>query len=111
MALRIITAGRWQSYAVPDLQAFTPGAHVFPQQEVVECDRTDDVKLLPDHLFNEVWVHPMLTHGCVEEAKTLQEGFHCNGPLLWETGASLPQARRFGPQNTLDCLVLQHARH
>lgn len=40
--------------AVPDLQAFTPGAHVLPQQQVVECDRTDDVKLLLDHLFNEV---------------------------------------------------------
>lgn len=83
--------------AVPDLQAFTPGAHVLPQQQVVECDRTDDVKLLLDHLFNEVWVHPMLTHGGVEEAKTLQEDLHCNSPLFWETGAPLPQACWFGP--------------
>lgn len=52
----------------------------------------------------------MLTHGGVEEAKTLQEDFHCNS-LLWETGASLPQASWFRAQNALDCLMLQHARH
>lgn len=95
---------------VPDLQAFTPGAHVLPQQQVVECDRTDDVKLLLDKLFNEVQVHPVLTHGGVEDAKSLQQDFHCN-ILLRETAASLPQACRFGPQHPLHCLVLQHARH
>ena len=95
---------------VPDLQAFTPGAHVLPQQQVVERDCTDDVKLLPDQLFDEVRVHPVLSHGGVVEVETLQQDLHCNS-LIWETGASLPQARRFGPQNALDRLVLQHARH
>lgn len=67
--------------AVPDLQAFTPGTHVLPQQQVVERDCTDDVEQLLDHLLNEFWVQPMLTHGGVEEAKTLQEDFHCNSRL------------------------------
>lgn len=99
------------SNVIPDLQAFTPGAHVLPQQQVVEGDGTDDVKLLPHHLLDEFCVHPMLTHGGVEEAETLQEDFHRHRLLLWETCAPLPQACRLGPQNSLDCLVLQHARH
>lgn len=78
---------------------------------MVECYRTDDVKQLLDNLFHQVWVHPMLTHGGVEVAKTLQQDFHCNSSLLWETGASLPQACWFGPQHALDCFVLQHACH
>lgn len=77
---------------------------------MVECDCADVVKLLLDNLFNEVWVYPVLTHGGVELANALQEDFNCH-PLLWVTGASLPQACRFGPQNTLDGLVLQHACH
>lgn len=95
---------------VPDLQAFAPGAHVLPQQQVVECDRTDDVEQLLEELFDEVQVQPVLTHGSVEGAETLQQNFHCDS-LLWGTGASLPQACRFGPQNTLDGLVFQHACH
>lgn len=82
---------------VPDLQAFTPGTHVFPQQQVIEGYCTDDIKQLLDHLLNKVWVHPMLTHGRVEEAKSLQEGFHCNSRIPWETGASFSQACWFGP--------------
>lgn len=104
-----ISTGRRVFPAVPDLQAFTPGAHVFPQQQVVQRDSGDDVKLLFDHLFDEVWVHPMLTHGGVEKAKTLQEDFHCNSLLLRETGASFPQASWFRAQNALDCFMLQHA--
>lgn len=35
--------------AGPDLQAGAPGAHVLPQQHVVERDRADDVIQLLDH--------------------------------------------------------------
>ncbi len=96
------TTGERSLSAVPDLQAFAPGAHVFPQQQVVECDGRNDVKQLLDHLLNDIRVHTMLTHGGVEVGEALQQDFHCDGAILWQTGASFPQACRFGPQNTLD---------
>lgn len=94
--------------ALPDLQAFAPGTHVLPQQQVIECDRTDDIILLPDHLFNKVYVHAMLTHGVVEMVKMLKQDIHCSGPLR-ETAAFLPQGCLYGPQNPLSSLRLQHA--
>lgn len=95
--------------ALPDLQAFAPGTHVLPQQQVIECDCADDIILLPDHLFNKVYVHAMLTHGGVEMVKMLQQDIHCSGPL-GETAAFLPQGCLYGPQNPLSGLRLQHAR-
>lgn len=46
----------------PDLHAFTPGAHVLPEEEVVQCDGPHDVEHLLDHLLDQFGVHAVLTH-------------------------------------------------
>lgn len=97
--------------AVPDLKSFTPGAHVLPQQQVVEGDSTDGVELLLDHLLDEVWVHAVLDHGGMEKAELLEDGLQRIDLLLREAGGSFPQACWFGPQHPLDGLMFQHACH
>lgn len=46
----------------PDLHAFTPGAHVLPQKEVVQGDGPNNVEHLFDHLLDQFRVHAVLTH-------------------------------------------------
>ena len=97
---------------LPDLQALPPGAHVLPQQQVVEGHGTDEVEELPDRLPDQLLVHVVLPHGPMEQAELLQDGLHCDHvSLLRHTGAPLPLASGHGAQDPLCRLVLQHAGH
>lgn len=76
---------------------------------MVERDRADDVIQLLDHLFDEVRVHAVPTHGRVEVFQMLEHGLHRDGLLLREAAAPLPLANQLGPQNGLGGLRVQHA--
>lgn len=95
----------------PDLHAFTPGAHVLPQEEVVQGDGPDDVEHLLDHLLDQFRVHAMLTHDRVERVELPKDGVQCVGALICNAGGSLSQPCGLHPRHTLDGFVLQHARH
>lgn len=73
----------------PDLHAFTPGAHVLPQEEVVQGDGPHDVEHLLDHLLDQFGVHAMLTHDRVEGVELPQDGVECVGALVSDAGGSL----------------------
>ena len=73
----------------PDLHAFTPGAHVLPQEEVVQGDSPHDVEHLLDHLLDQFGVHAVLTHDRVEGVELSQDGVQCVGTLVSNAGGSL----------------------
>ena len=73
----------------PDLHAFTPGAHVLPQEEVVQGDGPHDVEHLLDHLLDQFGVHAVLTHDRVEGVELSQDGVQCVGTLISDAGGSL----------------------
>lgn len=73
----------------PDLHAFTPGAHVLPQEEVVQGDGPHDVEHLLDHLLDQFGVHAVLTHDRVEGVELPQDGVECVGALVSDAGGSL----------------------
>lgn len=74
---------------LPDLHAFTPGAHVLPEEEVVQCDGPHDVEHLLDHLLDQFGVHAVLTHDWVERVELPQDGVQCVGTLISNAGGSL----------------------
>lgn len=76
---------------------------------MVERDRADDVIQLLDHLFDEVRVHAVLTHGGVEVLQMLEHGLHRDGLLLREAAAPLPLAHQLGPQKGPGGLRVQDA--
>lgn len=73
----------------PDLHAFTPGAHVLPQKEVVQGDGPHNVEHLLDHLLDQFGVHAVLTHDRVEGVELSQDGVQCVGTLVSDAGGSL----------------------
>lgn len=76
---------------------------------MVERDRADDVIQLLEHLFDEVRVHAVPTHGGVEVLQMLEHHLHRDGLLLRGTAAPLPLAHQLGPQNGLAGLRVQYA--
>lgn len=75
----------------PDLHALAPGAHIFAQQQVVECDGTDNVELLLNNLLNELRVVAMATHDAVEGVQLADDGVECEGSLISYAGRSFTQ--------------------
>lgn len=72
----------------PDLHAFTPGAHVLPQEEVVQGDGPNDVEHLLDHLLDQFGVHAVLTHDRMEGVELPEDGVQCVGALISDAGGS-----------------------
>lgn len=99
-----------QHHFLPDLHAFAPGAHVFAQQQVVESDGPNDVKLLLHHLLDELGVGAVLTHSGVEGAELPQDGVQGVGAFVGNARCALAETCGFHPRHALDGLVLQHAR-
>lgn len=73
----------------PDLHAFTPGAHVLAQQEVVQGDGPHDVEHLLDHLLDQFRVHAVLTQDRVEGVELPEDGVQRVGALVRDAGGSL----------------------
>lgn len=81
----------------PDLHALTPGAHILTQQQVVERDSADDVKLLFDHLLNELRISPVLAHDGVEGVELAYDGVQRVRALISNARRSLTETRGFDP--------------
>lgn len=63
-------------WVLPDLHAFSAGAHVFPQEEAVQRDGPDQEEELLHGLPHQLRVQAVLAHGAVEVTQLLQDGRH-----------------------------------
>lgn len=95
----------------PYLHSFAPRTHVLAQEKIIQCYSSDDVEHLLDNLFDQLWIHSMLTHHGMERVQLSNNGVQSVGSFISNAGCSLPQPCRFHPWDTLDSLMLQHSRN
>lgn len=93
----------------PYLHSFAPWAHVLAQKKIIKCYSPNDVEHLLDDLFDQLWIHSMLTHHWMEGVQLPNDGVQSVGSFISDAGCSLPQPCGFHPWDTLDSLMLQHS--